>query len=278
MTKIRRIDYSPDEMIAGIAGQLDALDFGVYWMICTLIYSRGGPIRDDEKWISRVFRNTNPRTVRASIERLVATSKVVRKDGELMVNRCRTEIESSLNRVRKAAENGSKGGRPSNKNNDIPEPGGFSDEKLTINHQPSTITDAIASDAGARDEPGKPGIEAEFRGWYADYPHKVGKGQAEKAYRTARRKVTADELRDGLRRYIRTKPPDRQWCNPATWLNGERWADAPADTATTNGVRHDHASGKVGRKSAAIDAILGAGREDPGERELFRTFGGVVRR
>jgi hypothetical protein len=29
-------------------------------------------------------------------------------------------------------------------------------------------------------------------------------------------------------RYIATKPPDRPWCNPATWLNQERWLDEPA--------------------------------------------------
>lgn len=136
--KIRRIDYSPDEMIAGIAGQLDPLDFGVYWMICTLIYSRGGPIDDDPVWISRIFRNTNPRTVRAAIERLVEAGKVERNGAELMVNRCRTELERALNRTRKASENGAKGGRPSKKNKGLEKAGGLSGEKLTINYQLTT--------------------------------------------------------------------------------------------------------------------------------------------
>jgi hypothetical protein len=31
------------------------------------------------------------------------------------------------------------------------------------------------------------------------------------------------------RRYI-GKTDDRPWCNPATWLNQERWADQPAQS------------------------------------------------
>jgi hypothetical protein len=31
-----------------------------------------------------------------------------------------------------------------------------------------------------------------------------------------------------MREYVRTKPPDRPWCNPGTWLNQGRWLDEPA--------------------------------------------------
>lgn len=74
--KVRRIDYSADEMIAGVAGQLDPEEFGVYWMVCTLIYSRGGPIPNDPVWIAGVFRKTNPRTVRAVLDRLTRNGKL----------------------------------------------------------------------------------------------------------------------------------------------------------------------------------------------------------
>ncbi|MEM7312690.1 MAG: hypothetical protein AAF497_06020, partial [Planctomycetota bacterium] len=37
-----------------------------------------------------------------------------------------------------------------------------------------------------------------------------------------------ETLIKGVEAYIRDKPPDRAWCNPATWLNDERWLDIPA--------------------------------------------------
>lgn len=70
--------------------------------------------------------------------------------------------------------------------------------------------------------------EAEFDVWYALYPHKVGKGAARKSFTAARRKAPLERLIEGLRHYIASKPADREWCNPATWLNQERWNDQPA--------------------------------------------------
>lgn len=71
---------------------------------------------------------------------------------------------------------------------------------------------------------------SEFEGWYAKYPHKVGRGAAERAWNGARAQASLAELSEGLARYIATKRPDVPWCNPATWLNAKRWLDAPADT------------------------------------------------
>lgn len=65
--------------------------------------------------------------------------------------------------------------------------------------------------------------------WYDRYPHKVGKGAAEKSFWQAIKKTSLENLLDGLDRYIRTKPPDRAWCNPSTWLNQERWLDNPQE-------------------------------------------------
>lgn len=70
----------------------------------------------------------------------------------------------------------------------------------------------------------------EFDRWYALYPHKVGKGQARRAFTAARKKASLEVLIAGLEHYIRTKPARIEWCYPATWLNGERWLDQPAGT------------------------------------------------
>lgn len=69
-----------------------------------------------------------------------------------------------------------------------------------------------------------------FEVWYAGYPHKVGRGAAEKAFEKVRvaDETAFDEMISGRDDYVRTKPADRPWCNPATWLNEKRWLDRPA--------------------------------------------------
>ena len=70
----------------------------------------------------------------------------------------------------------------------------------------------------------------EFAEWYADYPRKRSRKQAEKAFAKARKDgATVQELTDGLAKAKRswqlegrdsTKIP-----YPASWLNAEGWAD-----------------------------------------------------
>ena len=75
-----------------------------------------------------------------------------------------------------------------------------------------------------------------FAAWYAAYPKKVGKGAAERAFKAALKKTDLDTLIAGRDRYIAaTRDTDPKFiANPATWLNGERWADetpSPANPA-----------------------------------------------
>jgi hypothetical protein len=72
----------------------------------------------------------------------------------------------------------------------------------------------------------------EFVSFWAEWPNKVGKPAAVKALASARKRgVPFETIMDGVRRYVRTKPPDRAWMNPATFLNGNRWEDEPAAVA-----------------------------------------------
>lgn len=72
-------------------------------------------------------------------------------------------------------------------------------------------------------------VEADFDEWYVLYPHKVGRGAALKAYRSARKKTGKGELLESVKRFAAAKARDgtekRFIPHPATWLNGERWAD-----------------------------------------------------
>ena len=81
-------------------------------------------------------------------------------------------------------------------------------------------------------------IDGEFERFWALYPRKVGKGQAIRAYRTARRKVDQATIAGALHVYKRaaaTLPADKIR-HAATWLNGEPWHDDPDAIAPANGA------------------------------------------
>lgn len=69
---------------------------------------------------------------------------------------------------------------------------------------------------------------AAFAEFWTAYPNKTGKPVAQRSYLKAIRSTPPEVILDGLRRYIASKPPDRPWLNPSTFLNQERWADQPA--------------------------------------------------
>lgn len=75
--------------------------------------------------------------------------------------------------------------------------------------------------------------------WEA-YPHKVGKGAALQKLADARKVVGWLVLLAGLERYKQSKPSDRPWCNPATWLSEGRWDDQPAETAPSVSEKIDY--------------------------------------
>jgi hypothetical protein len=120
------------------------------------------------------------------------------------------------------------------------------------NYPPSTPTPNVVVGARARN---CSTWRAFFADWWREYPHKVGKRDAERAYRGALQRAGPAELIDGVRRYSAGKPRDRPWCNPATWLNQDRWLDEPAEPA--DGI-NGHA--ETGRNSALENLFLGAAR------------------
>lgn len=68
-----------------------------------------------------------------------------------------------------------------------------------------------------------------FPAFWAAYPNKVGKGDAEKAYKRALKRARHQTIMEGLdRANLRAwseslgNPP-----HPSTWLNQDRWADNP---------------------------------------------------
>lgn len=113
----------------------------------------------------------------------------------------------------------------------------------------------------------------EFETFWEKYPHKVGKPLARKAYSGARARAEASEILSGLELYVRAKPPDRQWLNPATFLNQDRFRDEPGPPPraqrekVVNGfaaLALKMAKGESDeRNSDSRDEAAGAGRADP---------------
>ncbi len=118
--------------------------------------------------------------------------------------------------------------------------------------------DAIASKTRAN--------KTAFEAWYAVYPHKVQRGAAEKAFLKAIHLAGIEELIAGVHRYIASKPADRNWQNPATWLNGKGWLDVPAQVSTSP------PSQKRNYYDVAIDKFSG---QENGPASIFGNDGDV---
>lgn len=108
-------------------------------------------------------------------------------------------------------------------------------------------------------------VDAEFAEWWIDYPRKVGKGQAVKAYRAARKKTDAMTLTTALaaqRQALMSK--GETYCpHASTWLNGERWADEASANPEPLSRTQQHLA--LARQLAAEESInplreIGQGR------------------
>ena len=104
--KIRRVDFSPDEWLAGTR-DLTAEERGLYWDCCALMYSRGGPIADDERWLGKALA-VDVRMWRRIRCRLLILGKLreVSVDGRphLINDRSEREIAKATGRISQARD------------------------------------------------------------------------------------------------------------------------------------------------------------------------------
>jgi uncharacterized protein YdaU (DUF1376 family) len=144
--KARRIDFYPDEYIAGVTGTLTTEEQGVYWLVCSLIYSHGGPIDNDPKWLSRMFAQTLSSRIKRVLDALLEKGKLSLENGKLSQSRAKAELKSAQSRIEANRKSGQLGGRPrgshSNEINGVAKPNGSGDQNPTIttNYQPSPPT------------------------------------------------------------------------------------------------------------------------------------------
>ena len=76
--------------------------------------------------------------------------------------------------------------------------------------------------------------DSEFDSFWNNYPKKVDKGAAIRAFRKAIKNTDVKEIIDGARTYAEDPNlPDKQFIkNPATWLNAEAWNNGPLPKRT----------------------------------------------
>lgn len=68
----------------------------------------------------------------------------------------------------------------------------------------------------------------DFDTFWQAYPRKTAKPAALKAYKAARkRKAAHADIMAGVARLVASRPDPQFTPHPATWLNGDRWNDAP---------------------------------------------------
>jgi len=94
-SKVRRIDYSPDEWIAGTL-VLTVEEEGLYSRLVARIYSRGGPLEMDGL---AAYCRCDPRRFSRLLQALVKKGKVKKIGERLTIDRCEVELKSARDRV-----------------------------------------------------------------------------------------------------------------------------------------------------------------------------------
>lgn len=107
-----------------------------------------------------------------------------------------------------------------------------------------------------------------FEAFWIEYPRKVAKPKASKAYAAARAKASAETILAGAQRYRREREGEDETytAHPASWLNAERWNDPEkAPSNERSGNRNPQGSTPNDRALRALARV--AGIEPDGDRE-----------
>ncbi len=244
----------PSALLGAMAG-LEADDSLVYVTLLLRIYETGGPVHETARSLSRRTGLTERRAASA-LWRLIGQKKVTDL-GDHLIDSESTHAEIQWQTERKA-EQSSAGKASAAKRQKQPgeeknEASGLADAVIGAEKTQQKHADALNGRSADDEQPlnqderdkdrsqEKPTASPETRAresfpprafdeFWLRYPHKVGKLAAETSFDRVRKsgRVSYPVLMSGLDRYIASKPPDRSWCNPATWLNQGRYDDEPS--------------------------------------------------
>jgi len=230
----------------GDTSHLTQAEHGAYFLLILYYWQHGG-LPDDDAQLARVSHSTveqwtEIRLVMAGLFRSKWRHKRIdaelRKADDIIKKRSAAGKASAEQRANKAST-----GVPTNAQQVLRQP----HTPLPLQQEQETVS--LRSTRHAR--PPKLEIDViEFtETFWPAYPHKVGKPIALRAFRAARTRASLEQIMDGLIAYVDGKPFDRQWLNPSTFLNQDRFNDHPAPVAETNG------NGKISAHDRMFQAI-----------------------
>lgn len=201
---------------------LSTEQIGAYMLLLMAMWNAGGKLPNDDAKLARVAR--------LSVKKWKAISADLMPfftvDGDAIGhNRLTKELQKSESKSQSRASAGAEGGRAK----------ALKDKDARVANAtpaPQHLPDTIYNSSSLRSEETHAQKIASFkvefdREFWPLYPNKIGKPEGLKSFVKARSKADLEMIMAGLRRYV-AKTDDRAWCNPATWLNQERWGDAPA--------------------------------------------------
>ena len=214
--KVRKIDWRPADWLRDTAG-LKADVKGVYIDILSLIYSDGRAIDTDDIRLFSMLGN-NKTVIKRCINELITRNFIIENDGKLTNFRAESELKVVEKRIETSAENGKKGGRPSNESKQkqsLKKPDALQNGKLTSNYQ--LVTNNYNKD---------------FNDFWEKYGKKVHKKKTLDLYLKARKKgISQDTLLQGIKILYQGIAEDKQNGfnrnppSPYQWLKDERWQD-----------------------------------------------------
>ncbi|MDX0276728.1 DUF1376 domain-containing protein [Sinorhizobium meliloti] len=190
---------------------------GAYMLLLMAMWNAGGRLPNDDAKLARVVR-MSVKKWKAIEDDLLGFFDVT--DGEIHHNRLTKELQKSERKSQLRADAGAKGGSSKALKDKEARLANASD---LPQHSPDT-----RDNSSLRSESISIGDEFD-RDFWPVYPRKVGKGQAIKAYRAARKRASAEEITSGAKRYAsdRSGQDPSFTKHPATWLNGQCWLDEP---------------------------------------------------
>lgn len=233
----------PEKLLNALA-QMTPDQMLVYQIVLLRIYETGRACADSVEALATRCK-MNRRRITDALDALFRAGKLARADGGIMNPFAATELqkqrEISAERKRAGAAGGSSTQKKHKQNQQTRQANGLAKSEQTLSSSPLLpLEDSLGLKEDSEERSSGLSRIWDFDQFWRQYPHKVGKGAALKAFNVVMKKKNAifDDVMLGLMRYA-AKTDDRPWCNPATWLNQERWLDEPAPNGGSNAKRDE---------------------------------------
>ena len=225
---IVHIPFYPSDWLAGTLGLSDA-EKGVYITLIARMYEMAGPIERNDERLYRICGSKSKAAFVKALNYLIAEGKIIETPDGLFNEKASKVIEQTVEKSSKAkAAAQSRWDRKPNKNN------GGSDANASAEHMPQQCQPKpepykeVTSVTSKGDLPSK---HQGFDDFWQVVPNKLAKQAAKKAWgklsiedkRAAYSAAKAGWFSDWQDRY-----PDANPLHPASYLNGKRWEDQPA--------------------------------------------------